>query len=251
MNKGNVAYLLLSLALFWVVSACNRPDAPDCLKRAGEETMETRHQGRLIEVLDVEDLMHVQVFRSDQPEIRVIGPQNLLSDLVSEWSDGVLRLRNENRCNWVRDLGIRLRVEVYTPELVAVRYKGQGDLTLEDVFEAATFSFDCRQGTGDIRLQILADSVNVQIHNGVANLQLEGEARSAALFNQGTGRLDASEFLTEAASCNNSSINQMLVRTSAYLFAFIGLRGDVVHFGQNQQVELEQEGEGELIYGGP
>lgn len=251
MKRQQAVFLVMSLSFLWVFSACNRPDAPDCLKRAGADTMETRHQGRPVTELDVEDLIEVKVFRSEQPEIRVFGPQNLLSGLVSEWSDGTLRLRNENRCNWVRDLGIRMRVEVYTPELERINYKGQGDLSMEDLFEGEVFSFDCRQGTGDIHLHLAADSVNVQLHNGVANLQLEGEARIAALFNQGTGRLDASNFMAQAATCNNSSINEMMVRTSAYLFAFIGLRGNVVYFGQNTEIELQQEGEGELIFGGP
>lgn len=246
MKLGEVGVLVLFFAL---TGGCNTPDAPDCFKSAGEVATEERVFESPVTSLDLEDLIHLKVFETEAPLDRIVlrGPVNLLPGVVTDFTDGRLHIRNENRCNWVRDFGIRLEAELYTSSLRKLHYSGQGDVLFIDTLHRSAFTFENRQGTGDVFLRLAADTASIVVHTGFSETQVEGEVTSASLFNQGVGRFDASRLDAQVISCNNSSINELRVRASLYLYAFIGARGAVYAYGAPEQVEVERVGNGAFI----
>lgn len=229
-------------------SACNRPDAPDCLKSAGESTQEERDIQGFIQHLHVDDLVHVKVFHSDGDDRVVVrGPRNLLPSLITEVDGERLLIRNENTCNWVRKFSHRLEVDVYSDQLRAISYAGQGDVLVVDSITATRFVFENRLGSGDVLLRVDVDTLEVIVHTGYSPTRVLGRASLAYLFNQGIGRFDARELITPVVSCNNSSINTMEVYAASYLYAYIGTQGDVWAHGNPPIVEVKRDGTGELI----
>lgn len=241
MNRLDFIFILL------VFSACNRPDAPDCFKRAGEEGAEIRLVGNPVDVLYIEDLVEVRIIKDSTARIQVLGPVNLIPEVITEVSGNTLSIRNESRCNFVRDLGIRMQVEVYTPSLSRVYHFGQGDLLMVDTLVADYFLLEARDATGDIYLRLDADSADVLVHTGLCNLWLEGETRILSLFNQGFGQLDASQMPASVVLSNNSSINTTRLHVLDYLYAFIGNDGNTEYLGSPNTIELDDEGNGDLI----
>lgn len=237
--------LMLGLLL---LAACDLPSAPDCFKRAGDTTVESRTFPVPIRHIDIEDLVEVRIFQTDGPErVDVIGPENLLAKLRTEQEGGRLQLRNDNTCNFVRDLGIRLKVDCYVNDLDRIDYNGQGDLFIVDTLQTEVFSFESLESAGDVVLRLAADSVNILCHSGLSNYNVEGSARIAGLFNQGYGRFNATDFSTQAALCRNASINAMYVNASSYLYAAITSRGDLFYAGKPADVEPVITGSGALI----
>jgi hypothetical protein len=229
-------------------SACNRPEAPDCLKSAGEATQEERDIQGFIQHLHVDDLVHVKVFHSGgNDRIVVRGPRNLLPSLITETDGGKLSIRNENTCNWVRKFSHRLEVDVYCDQLQAISYAGQGDILVVDSITAPRFVFENRLGSGDVLLRVDVDTLEVIVHTGYSPTRVVGRASLAFLFNQGIGRFDARELITPVVSCNNSSINTMEVYAASYLYAYIGAQGNVWAHGNPPIIEVKRDGTGELI----
>lgn len=232
----------------FIFSACNRPDAPDCLKSAGEIAQVSREIGGSIEHLDVNDLVHVKVFHSDgNDRIVVRGPKNLLPDLITDFDAGILFIRNENKCNWVRKFSHRLEVDVYVGALKRISYAGQGDILIADSLRGSKFTFENKLGSGDVLIRVDVDTLEVLVHTGYSPTRVIGRSSLAFLFNQGIGRFDAHELLAPVVSCNNSSINTMEVYAEDYLHVFIGMSGDVWAHGDPEVVEVVREGSGELI----
>lgn len=246
MKLGEVGVWVLFFAL---TGGCNTPNAPDCLKSAGEVTTEEREFEGQVTSLDLEDLIHLTVFETEAPNDRIVlrGPVNLLPGIITDFIDGGLHIRNENRCNWVRDLGIRLEAELHTSSLRKMHYSGQGDVLFADTLYRSAFTFENSQGTGDVFLRLNADTASIVVHTGFSETLIEGEVISASLFNQGVGRMDASRLHAQVISCNNSSINELRVRASLYIYAFIGARGDVYGYGTPDQLDIERVGRGEFI----
>lgn len=237
-----------SILVVVLFSACNRPDAPDCLKSAGEATHEARVIQGTIQHLHVDDLIHVKVFQSDgNDRVVVRGPRNLLPSLITEVEGGRLSVHNENTCNWVRKFSHRLEVDVYVDQLQKISYAGQGDILVVDSISSTRFVFENRLGSGDVMLRVDVDTLEVLVHTGYSPTRVVGRASLAYLFNQGIGRFSAQELETSVVSCNNSSINTMEVYASSYLYAYIGTQGDVWAHGTPSTVELVREGSGELI----
>lgn len=238
----------ISFFIALLAIGCNKPDAPACLKKAGNVSIEVREMSA-IEVLEINDLVHVNVFTASEGQDRVVvrGPKNLLPGLVTVQSGTNLIIGNENRCNWVRDFGVRLEVDVHSSALRHVGYYGQGDVLFADTLYGELFTFENRGGFGDVLLRLHADSASVEVHTGHSNVTLEGVVTSAALFNQGWGRFDAGALDALVISCNNSSFSDMIVRTRGYLYAYIGASGNVLYFGTPDQIDLERVGSGALL----
>ncbi len=231
------------------LAACNSPDAPDCLKSAGDLGEEIRTLDAAISSLIVEDLIHVNLHTVQPNEERVIlrGPSNLLPGVSTSFSGGTLHIQNENRCNWVRDFGHRLEVDVFAASVQHISYLGQGDVICKDTLTGGLFTLENRQGTGDLELVLAVDSASVVVHTGYSNVKVSGSVISASLFNQGFGRFDAGDFDADVISCNQSSINEMIVRSRLYLYAAINSRGNVMCYGAPEQIEVKREGSGQLF----
>ena len=239
---------LCAIAMFSAFS-CDRADAPDCLKSAGDLAVETRSLNGQVSTLELDDLVHLTVFNHDggNDYLVVKGPANLLPGVETALEGSTLRIQNTNRCNWVRDLGIRLELELHTSALQHVLYTGQGDVVFADTLVRSSFSLENRNGTGDLHLRVHADSLSVVVHTGYSNVLLEGSCTSANYFNQGWGVFNAARMSGFAVSCNNSSINEMYVNSVDYLYAFIGSRGNVHFYGNPNRIESGREGSGMLI----
>ncbi|MFN9975774.1 MAG: hypothetical protein ACK58T_38360, partial [Phycisphaerae bacterium] len=67
------------------------------------------------------------------------------------------------------------------------------------------------------------------------------------LFSQGVGLLDASALFSHSAYVNNSSIQDVQVRCSDYLFALVRLSGNVYAYGNPAQVSRQELSTGRLI----
>ncbi len=238
--------LLLFIAF---ASACDKPDAPDCLKQAGEVGVEQRNLGAAIREVDLDDLVNLTVFNTTEASDYVVvkGPRNLLQGVETRLDGATLFIANTNRCNWVRDLGIRLEVELHTSALERIAYRGQGKVLFADTLHRPHFGFEGRNGAGDIHLRVVTDSLSVVVHTGYSNVLLEGSSTSANYFNQGWGVFNASRMSGFAVSCNNSSFSDMYVRSIDYLYAFVGGSGDVVYYGAPNQIDLGRDGTGMLI----
>ncbi|MDP4827256.1 MAG: DUF2807 domain-containing protein, partial [Flavobacteriales bacterium] len=108
------AYILSFAAL---LIGCNRPTAPDCFKSAGNDSEELRLFESDITELEINDLIEVEVVVDAVPSVKIFGPKNLINEIETEFSNGSLSISNTSTCNWVRDLGIRMKVVVAAPML--------------------------------------------------------------------------------------------------------------------------------------
>lgn len=241
-----IPFLAVFIAFAW---ACDKPDAPDCFKQAGELAVEKRVLGVQVLEADLDDLVNLTVFNTTENSDYVVvkGPQNLLPGIETRLDGSSLFITNTNRCNWVRDLGIRMEVELHTSALEHIAYRGQGNIVFADTLERPHFGFEGRNGAGDIHLRVVTDSLSVVMHTGYSNVLLEGSSTSANYFNRGWGIFNAARMSGFAVSCNNSSFNDMHVRSIDYLYAFLGGSGNVVFYGSPNQIESGRDGTGMLI----
>jgi hypothetical protein len=200
-----------------------------------------------IRQINIEGLIDVEIRTDNEGAIEVFGPEYLVNGIITEQDGGFLNLRNENTCNWVRNLGIRFKVVIHASQLEAVNYKGQGDVIFVDTLYTNQFSFENRQGFGDVLIRYVGDSLNVTNHTGYANFILQGSSRTAGFFHQGVGVFDAADFSSSAVYSNNSSINQMLVNSTGYLFAKLSNKGNTYYKGSPDLIDLDINGTGILI----
>ena len=235
-----ISILLLSLG-------CNKPDAPDCFTRAGSVVEETRSLESFSRI-DLHDLIELTIVEDTSSTFAIVtGNENLLDKIVTDVDGDVLTIDNENSCRFVRSFKNKVSIELHTSKLSALINYGQGKIQSTNQLKADIFFYEQNHGVGDVDLTLEADSVSIVCHTGIGNVKLSGTTRVVGLFNGGYGEIDARELQSEQAFVNNSSINDIYVSFSEYLFAHIGLEGNIYYSGPPESVDPSMEGSGELI----
>lgn len=238
---------LLLILILLSAGSCNRENAPDCLRSAGPDDAELRETGAFRSI-ELRDFMRIELVDDESWYVELEGPRNLLEGIRTEVVDGKLHVSNRNTCNFVRSYRRRVTVRIHAPSFPDIQNYGTGDLVALNTLAAPFFKLENRDAAGNIDLRVTADSVHVLSHTGVADVTLSGQCGELRLFSQGLGWLDARGLQAEAAYVNNSSINEVYVRASGYLYAFIRYSGNIHVYGNPQQVDHETEGSGQLIY---
>jgi hypothetical protein len=230
-----------------ILFACNDPGAPDCFKQAGDPGARTYKLKGLVHHLEVYDLIDVEITDGDDSLIIVEGPENLLNEIEVDFSNGNLNLRNHSTCDFVRDLGIRMKVRVEAPELAKLVYHGQGDVLFRDTLKTPLFVCEIHNGAGDVFIRHSGETSEVYCHTGVSDVYMEGNAFRTSLFHQGMGVFDASAYPANIVNSNNNSINSLYLNSIDYLFALIQSNGNTYYKGNPWQIDEVDQGNGDLI----
>lgn len=237
--------LTYCLLLFALVTGCNKPDAPDCFQSSGEVVTENRLLGIPIDRIRLEDNVDLEIIWGQQLMAEVTGPENLIPEITTVMEEGVLVIRNDNSCNFVRSLSNKFKVTLFAQPNY-IRYIGAGSITSPIALPANEFTLDIEDASGKIDMSFDADSLNCLIGSGVCDITLSGQTRVVSLYNQGLSPINASALDAEIALVNNNSLNDIFLRAEEYLFALIQSSGSVYVDG-NPTVVSEILGSGELV----
>ena len=235
------------LSVLVLLLACNKPNAPDCFQRAGDDGSEWRWLvGNPTEIL-MDDRIDVRLVPSEENKVLVEGPENLINEIETSLDgEGVLTIEDLNTCNLVRKPNPGYSVTVYAKPQ-AIRSIGSGDLTFSDTLHVDHFSLNCENSTGQMNCLLNADSVFVSVVEGVSDVILRGSCRQLDAFHQGINLFDASGLYSTSVALNSNSINDMHVRAEEYFFVAIDNQGFVYYQGEPDEISLYITGTGQLI----
>jgi len=239
------------LVMQWVVPlisliGCNKESAPDCFKKAGPDKTEVRMISAF-QRIELRDYIQYELVDSTVQMIEIEAPANLISKIRSDVTDGTLLIENRTTCNFVRSFKHRVRVRIYSPEFTDIQNYATGDVRSVNTLNASYFKIDNRNAAGTIDVRVNVDSASVFTHTGVCDVVLMVTANQVKLFAQGVGFIDASGLQSNFAFVNNSSINDVHVKTLGYLYAFIQYSGNILVYGSPQSIDSDLEGTGDLI----
>ena len=178
------------LALVIILSGaggCKKENMCDCLKRTGDVTEEVRAIDPFTEIF-VEDKVNVILTEdtSAAPGVTIEAGENLIPLIKTEVVNGVLRIRNANKCDFTRSYDVPVNVYVTCKRnLVRITNKGTGDITNTDTCTAPWIDLNT-VSAGNIRLQMNAGSVFTHQHS-VGDVEITGIAQEVIVFNTGNG----------------------------------------------------------------
>ncbi|MEY3398264.1 MAG: hypothetical protein RL220_858 [Bacteroidota bacterium] len=238
-------YILIALSVIAGIS-CNRENAPDCFQTAGDITT-VRRDIAPFTLIDYYDYIQLELVDTNQWFVEITAPTNLIPEIVTESTGGVLTIRNDNQCNWVRSFKNKIIVRIGAPEFTEIENHGTGDIRSVNILTGSRFTIENRHSAGLIDLNVDMDTLSLYMHTGVSDANLRGSVHTAEIFNQGLGLVHAENLASAHVYCNNSSINDIYVRASEYLYAYIRFSGNIFYSGSPSLIDLDNQGTGELI----
>jgi len=242
----NAIWLILSLSLV----ACDKESAPDCFQKAGQTVTETRELSKFTEIHVRDFFTQITLVQAPDYKVEVTGGENLLGDIFTESdANGVLTLRNDNGCNFVRSFKNKLEIKVYCPQLLSIKlFEGAGDFHIPGPFVIDSLSIEGHDFVGTLDGRFMGRVINAELHAGLGDLQLAGEVDDLYLYNLGYGFVDSRPMTSVRAFANNGSTNRMWLSNPDYLFAAITGSGNIYVVGQPTSYDTMLTGTGQLIF---
>ena len=237
---------IVAFTLLLCIVSCNKENAPDCFQSAGEYTTIERGLDNFVTV-ELNDYIQYELCDTTFFGVIITAPRNLIPDIETEVKDGRLIIRNRNTCNFVRSFKKKITIRICAPSFTDVQNFSTGDIRTVNAMRSRKFLMENRDAAGVHQLEVDADTVIINIHTGVCDVVVQGRTQAVALFNQGLGTLDARAVSASKAFVNNSSVNKVFVNSTDYLFTVINSSGSVYYSGSPSLIDLEIQGQGQLL----
>lgn len=239
--KNCIALIVASL----LFCSCKKDHLFDCLKGTGEQITITRTLNHF-HSLELHDKVNV-VYRKGSPGAEITGGANLLEGIETSVKNGWLFIRNNNKCNWVRDFNKRITVEVFTDTLIRIDNYGSGNFTSLDTISVTDFRYDNWNATGQIQFYFNTLRFYMNIHTGTSDVTAKGVSEVQILYYNGYGSIDLLELKGNLIFINNSGTNDMYVSVRDELHATIEEAGNIFYSGNPPVLIPNLKGAGKLI----
>ena len=216
----------------------------DCIKRTGDIITEVR-QVPAFDRIFVEQDVDVFLIEDANTEVKIEAGENIVPLIQTVVEDGILIIRNKNRCNWARSYKKPSNVYIKHPGLKYIHSNGSGNIRSMNTITLDTF--DVRiEGSGDIELTVNSSQVVSHIY-GVGDLILHGNTYEHACSIGGSSFLYASDLNTNYTWIQSYTIGLSYVKTSGLLIYRIDDQGDVYCSGNPSTIQqTSNEGAGKL-----
>ncbi|MCX6292346.1 MAG: DUF2807 domain-containing protein [Bacteroidetes bacterium] len=226
-------------------TSCDKDHLFDCLKNTGSMTSEKRSSGEFNRI-DVYNNPEVIIAQDVENSITVQAGDHVISGITTEISGGVLTIRNENKCNWVRSYAKTIAVYVHVKNLRIIHHHGSSTISSANQLQSTAFDLNV-WNSGDINLSVKADSVYSRQHTTVGDITLSGETKYCFLYNNGNGFSYQSSLVADDEVIVQRGTGDCMVNVNQQLNVEIHDSGNVYYSG-NPRVTSSITGVGRLIH---
>ncbi len=233
--------ILLSL----LICGCAKENRWDCFKSYGDEVTETRSISAFDAVF-IDQRVDFEYRYSDNYLVEVIFGENIIEHIKTKVEEGSLQITNDATCNWVRDLSKKPLVRVYAPRFSYMENRASGDIEFVDTLVTETFTYEQWESNGVTTLKLNNNLSQIIMHVGFTDVTVIGETDRAELYSAATGRLNARDLISPITLTNNSSIQDIQLFASEYLYGEINERGSIFYAGDPPEIDANVSGSGVL-----
>ncbi|MCW3086600.1 MAG: hypothetical protein JWP12_3966 [Bacteroidetes bacterium] len=243
MKLFKLKLLLLPLFTMVLLSACKKENACDCIKRTGSIITEIRHKTGFTEVF-VENNLNVFITQDSTFEIKVEAGENVAGLITTEVENGVLYVRNRNRCNWTRSYEKPLNVYISMPVITYITSDGTGNIKGMNAITTPTVDVQIKN-SGNIDLILNNQVLRTHMH-GSGDVTLHGYSHDHYCSIGGTAYLYASDLETSYTFIDAFTLGESYIAAKDLLICKLEEKGDIYCYGQPVSVQKDRQGTGEL-----
>jgi hypothetical protein len=242
-----IVYKLGLLSLVLTFCSCNKENAPDCFKTAGEVQTETRDLGSFSQ-LELNSNLKYELVDTNFCGIEITGPQNLLPKIDAQLSNGILKIENKNTCNFLRSFEHTVTVKLYFDSLTNIQNFSTGSIVSLNELKGSKIVIENKNASGKIEFYLNCDTVYCGSPAGVNDTFLYGHVNVAELYSDAFGITHAETLNANEVYINNSSLQPIYAYATSYAFVRIDDSGDVILRQTPIHYDLDRNGSGELIF---
>jgi hypothetical protein len=234
--------LFILLLLFF--SACKKES---CLGEAGAETTVSRPIAPFHEI-DLYDNIHVVLTQDTIERITISAPQNIEPNITTTVENGVLTLRNEAPCTWLRSASEKITVYVHLKKLDKILYAGSGNVTSTNTLITDNITFYSEEGAGNIEVHVNAVQTFSYIMHENADITLHGTSERCWSYTNDRGSIDFSDFVVKQMVIEYGSVRDATINVTEDLNSIIYYKGNLFYKGTPVVTKDEVHSTGRLVH---
>jgi hypothetical protein len=248
--SGKMTYALkillpLILGLPWILSGCAK-DGGVCLNTSGEIIRQVRNVSYFNQI-DIQDNVNLILSTDTGNAVTVEAGQNIIGGITTNIADGKLLIRNNNKCNWLRDYSKPINVYISTGNLWKILYNGSGNISSKGILKQDSISIEVWGGCGTIDLRLDVWQGSFSLNMGTVDFRLHGVCAISSVFSGDYGLFDARDMKTGYTFITSRGSNDCYVWAVNQLNATINSIGNIYYSGDPKSINARINGAGKLL----
>lgn len=234
--------------LGFILHSCKKAEDRSCLKSTGEITVREVAVGNFNELFLGTRLNYTLV--SDSINfLKIKGGKNLVNSIDFKIVNQILYIENQNRCNFLRDLGEIMEVEIHYTQLVNVSGKMSHNLVTLDTIRGEYFNYYNAGASGNAKLLVNTNLLNGFANDGNSDYSFAGKTRFAHIQAHSNGFADVRnlEVLEKLEITSRSNRAVYCHADGIPLIVNLELTGNVYYTGIPSSIQLNKTGTGNLV----
>jgi hypothetical protein len=219
----------------------------NCLSKAGPAVSVTRAVSAFHEI-DVYDNINVVLTQDSIETIAIDAPQHLEPNIITTVENGVLTLKNETACTWLRNAAETITINVHVKTLDNVLYAGSGHIRSANTLQADAITFYSEVGAGNIDVSLQAKQTFAYIMDENADFIFHGNTDACWSYTNSRGTIDFSDFVAKKMTIEYGSVRDGTINVSEELNAIIYYKGNLFYKGTPKITKDEIHSSGRLIW---
>jgi hypothetical protein len=232
--------------LLLLTVSCEKTSVSDCFKSTGSIVREERPITGFHTVV-LHDNVNLVLESSGTNHLTIEAGKNLLKKIVTEVTDSVLTIRNNNSCNWVRNYDKPITAYLSVNKLDTLVYRSIGNVTSNDTIKVENMEISVKEGAGEIGFIVDATILHCNLHYGTADIKMKGYAEVCYVYSNGFGLIDNRNLHADFVYLDTRSSNDVYVQVHKVLGVTIDNIGNVYYTGSPYDVSFVQNSTGQLI----
>ena len=232
---------LKSTALLFIISLSFGCTYAQKVKGNGNSIKKTRNVGSFDGVA-VAGSFDVYLVAGDEGKLYITVEENLESYLITEVSNGTLKIKWKNGVN-IRTSS-KTEVTVHFKSINSLAMAGSGDIEGKDIIKGNSLEVAVA-GSGDIKVEMDVEELETAI-SGSGDIELSGSATAFEAAVSGSGDVDAYDLKVEKAELKISGSGSIGANVEKEIVARISGSGNIKYKGNPRIEDIKVSGSGNV-----
>jgi len=248
--SGNMAsvqkvFLFVIIGIPLIMSGCAK-NGGACLSTTGPMIRQARNVP-YFNLIDLQDNVNLILTTDTANYVKVEAGQNIINGVTTNVADGRLIIRNNNKCNWLRDYSRPVNVYASVNKLWKIIYNGSGDIKTTGTLTQDSLRIEVMGGCGTIEVTLDLWQGSFTLGTGTVGFILHGVCAISSVYSGDFGLFDARDMKTGYTFITSKGSNDCYVQVVNSLEATIGSIGNIYYSGDPKSIKTQINGSGEVL----
>ncbi len=236
-------HILICLLLAIISQQCKKAG---CLESAGK-TVVLQRQASPFHQIDLFDNIDLVLTQDTIEWIKVETGENIQPNISTTIDKGVLTIKNNATCTWLRSASEKIKVYVGVKNLDYLNYNASGNISSTNTLLADKISFYTKEGAGNIEVTLDAKETHADIIYENSDFIFHGKSDVCYSYTNSRGSIDFSDFAVKRMVIGYAAVRDATINVTETLESVVYHTGNLYYTGNPAYVSTHSYSSGKIV----